>query len=103
MSTSSPDTAQLLERLVEASRRLEHLVSTQAWDEIVDHAPEIERLCELLRHADLAGSPALLLQAENFVVLEQKIRPILSEKLQDLRHELSSQQNTGRLTNTYSL
>lgn len=91
-----------LNRLVDASRRLEHLLAIQAWDEIVELSPEIGQLCEILSRLDLTGHPDLLQQADNFVVLEQKIRPFLQERLAELRHELSSQQNSSRLNNIYS-
>lgn len=103
MTSISTITPNQLSRLADVCRQLEHLVATQAWDEITDLAPEMEQFCDLLSRVDLSGSPELLLQAENFVVLEQKIRPILAERLQDLRHELFSQQNSSRLNNTYSL
>jgi len=103
MSSTNTITSAQLSRLADVSRQLEHLVATQAWDEIFSLSPEIEAFCDLLSTAKLSDSPELLQQAENFVVLEQKIRPVLAERLQDLRHELFSQQNSSRLNNTYSL
>ncbi|WP_371324759.1 flagellar protein FliT [Dechloromonas sp. ZY10] len=91
-----------LNRLVDTSRRLEHLLAIQAWDDIVELAPEIGQLCEMLNRIELSSRPELLQQADTFIVLEQKIRPLLQERLADLRHELSSQQNTSRLNNIYS-
>ena len=97
-----PDDHQLLSDLLTISQRMDHLVASQDWDGLEALVPLMESLCDRVREADLSRSPEALLAAESFIVLESRLRPLLQGRLEELKNELSSQQNTSRLTNTYS-
>lgn len=91
-----------LSALLETSRTLERYIAEQQWEELAVLTPEIEHLCDQLHTVTLSKQPELLQIAQDFVALEQKLRPLLGQRLHDIRQELASQQNKSQLNNTYN-
>lgn len=90
-----------LERLNALSLELEHHAASEDWDAVEQHANTFETLCEQMLAIDLNLAPELAPLAQQFVAIEQRLRPLFESRHRSLEDDLSIQVNSSRLNNAY--
>lgn len=90
-----------LERLNALSLELERHAASEDWDAVELHADTFETLCAQVQAIDLHLAPDLVPLAQQFVAIEQRLRPLFAFRHRSLEDDLSIQVNSSRLNNAY--